>query len=162
MLPADSPLLFWDPTSARVSKKHNTGTERAGHQRGHQQGRADAVPRVMQTRKRGLSAPPRLGLCLCLLLKEKVGTWHLPANEHPRPGDLPPVTWRWVSETEGWQASLSITNSRSLPKLMSIESVMPSNHLTLCHPLLLLPSIFPSIRVFSNAQEVRQANLLQR
>jgi len=48
------------------------------------------------------------------------------------------------------QASVSITNSRSLPKLMSIESVMPSNHLFLCHPLLLLPSIFPSIRVFSN------------
>ena len=48
------------------------------------------------------------------------------------------------------QASLSITNSRSLFKLMSIESVMPSNHLILCHPLLLLPSIFPSIWVFSN------------
>ena len=48
------------------------------------------------------------------------------------------------------QASLSITNSRSLLKLMSIESVMPSNHLILCHPLLLRPSIFPSIRVFSN------------
>ena len=48
------------------------------------------------------------------------------------------------------QASLSITNSWSLLKLMSIESVMPSNHLILCHPLLLLPSIFPSIRVFSN------------
>ena len=48
------------------------------------------------------------------------------------------------------QASLSITNSQSLPKLMSIESMMPSNHLILCHPLLLLPSIFPSIRVFSN------------
>ena len=48
------------------------------------------------------------------------------------------------------QASLSITNSRSLPKLMSIESVMPSNHLILCRPLLFLPSIFPSIRVFSN------------
>ena len=46
--------------------------------------------------------------------------------------------------------SLSITNSQSLLKLMSIESVMPSNHLILCHPLLLLPSIFPSIRVFSN------------
>ena len=45
---------------------------------------------------------------------------------------------------------LSITNSWSLPKLMSIESVMPSNHLILCHPLLLLPSIFPNIRVFSN------------
>ena len=48
------------------------------------------------------------------------------------------------------QASLSITNSRSPPKPMSIESVMPSNHLLLCCPLLLLPSIFPSIRVFSN------------
>ena len=48
------------------------------------------------------------------------------------------------------QASLSITNSLSLPKLMSVESVMPSNHLILCRPLLLLPSIFPSIRVFSN------------
>ena len=48
------------------------------------------------------------------------------------------------------QASLSITNSQSLPKLMSIKLVMPSNHLNLCHPLLLLPSIFPSIRVFSN------------
>ena len=52
--------------------------------------------------------------------------------------------------TEAHQASLSITNSRSLFKLMSIESVMPSNHLILCRPLLLLPSIFPSIRVFSN------------
>ena len=48
------------------------------------------------------------------------------------------------------QASLSITNSQSLPKLMSIESVMPSSHLILCHPLLLLPQIPPSIRVFSN------------
>ena len=48
------------------------------------------------------------------------------------------------------QASLSITNYRSLQKLMSIESVMPSNHLSLCHHLLLLPSLFPSIRVFSN------------
>ena len=53
------------------------------------------------------------------------------------------------------QASLSITNSRSLPKLISIESVMPSNHLILCHPLLLLPSIFPSIRVFFNESVLR-------
>ena len=52
--------------------------------------------------------------------------------------------------TTARQASLSITNSQSLLKLMSIESVMPSNHLILFHPLLLLPSIFPSIRVFSN------------
>ena len=48
------------------------------------------------------------------------------------------------------QASLSITNSQSLLKLMSIESVMPSNHLIFCHSLLLLPSIFPSIKVLSN------------
>ena len=48
------------------------------------------------------------------------------------------------------QASLSITNFWNLPKLMSIVSVMPSNHLILCHPLPLLPSIFPSIRVFSS------------
>ena len=52
--------------------------------------------------------------------------------------------------TVALQASLSITNSWSLLKHMSIESVMPSGHLILCHPLLLLPSIFPSIRVFSN------------
>ena len=52
--------------------------------------------------------------------------------------------------TAAHQASLSITNSWSLLKLMSIKSVMPSNHFVLCHPLLLPPSIFPSIRVFSN------------
>ena len=52
--------------------------------------------------------------------------------------------------TSARQASLSITNSQSLPKLVSIELVMPSNHLILSHPLFLLPSIFPSIRVFSN------------
>ena len=52
--------------------------------------------------------------------------------------------------TAARQASLSITNSQSLLKLMSIESVMLSNHLILCRPLLLLPSFFPSIRVFSN------------
>ena len=52
--------------------------------------------------------------------------------------------------TTAHQASLSITNFQSLPKLMFIELVMPSNHLILCCPLLLLPSIFPSIRVFTN------------
>ena len=52
--------------------------------------------------------------------------------------------------TAACQDSLSITNSQSLLKLMSIKSVMPSNHLILCRPLLLLPSIFPSIRVYSN------------
>ena len=57
--------------------------------------------------------------------------------------------------TTAHQTSLSITNSQSLPKLMSIASVMPSNHLILCYPLLLLPSIFPSIRVFSNESVLR-------
>ena len=52
--------------------------------------------------------------------------------------------------TAAGQASLSITNSQSLPRLMSIESVMPSNHLILSCPLVLLPSVFSSIRVFSN------------
>ena len=57
--------------------------------------------------------------------------------------------------TAACQASLSITNSWSLFKLMSIESVMPSNHLMLCYPLLLLPSIFPSHRVFSKELVLR-------
>ena len=56
----------------------------------------------------------------------------------------------WTPRTAACQASLSTTNSWSLPKLMSIESVMPSNHLILCHPLLLLPPIAPRIRVFSS------------
>ena len=79
--------------------------------------------------------------------------------------DLTPTGWLWTrcsvqSLSRVWllatpwtaacQASLSITKSWSPPKPMSIESVMPSNHLILCCPLLLLPSIFPSIRVFSN------------
>ena len=59
----------------------------------------------------------------------------------------------WLFETP-WtvahQATLSITNSRSLCKLRSIEAVMPPNHVILCHPLFLLPSIFPSVRIFSN------------
>ena len=63
---------------------------------------------------------------------------------------LSPVWLFATSRTAAHQASLSITNSQSPPKPMSIESVMmPSNHLVLCHPLLLLPSIFPSIRVLS-------------
>ena len=57
--------------------------------------------------------------------------------------------------TAACQASRSITNFQSLPKLISTELVMPSNHLILCRPLLLLPSIFPSIRVFSNESALR-------
>ena len=55
-----------------------------------------------------------------------------------------------TTQTAAPQASLSITNSQSLPKLMSIESVMPSKHLILCSPFFLLPSVFPNIRIFSN------------
>ena len=66
--------------------------------------------------------------------------------------------WLFVTPwTATCQASLSFTISQSLPKLMSIESVIPSNHLILCHPLLLLPSIFPSIRVFSNESALRMS-----
>ena len=63
---------------------------------------------------------------------------------------LSPVRLFVTPWTAAHQASLSVTNSRSLPKPMPIESVMPSNHLILCRPLLLLPPIPPSIRVFSN------------
>ena len=64
---------------------------------------------------------------------------------------LPSCVWLFATPwTAACQASLSITNSQSLLNLMSIVSVMQSNHLTLCRPLLLLPSIFPSIRVFLN------------
>ena len=64
--------------------------------------------------------------------------------------------WRFATPwAAAHQAFLSITNSRSLLKLMSIKSVMPSNHLILCHPLLLLPSILPSIRIFSNESALR-------
>ena len=61
----------------------------------------------------------------------------------------------WPQLTAAFQASLSITNTQSLFKLMSIESVMPCNHLILCHPLFLLPSIFPSIKVFSSESVLR-------
>ena len=69
----------------------------------------------------------------------------------------------WSPWTTACQASLSITNSRSLLKFMSIESVMPSNHLILCCPLLLLPLIFPSIRVFSKESvlHIRWPKLLE-
>ena len=66
------------------------------------------------------------------------------------------VVWLFATPwTAAHQASLSITSSWSLLKLISIESVMPSNHLILCHPILLLPSIFPSIRVFFNESILR-------
>ena len=97
--------------------------------------------------------------------------WRTGLNSHTQQVALPPLsesstcpymTSHWFNSVQSLsrvllfatpaacQASLSITNSWSLPKLLFVESVMPSNHLILCRPLLLLPSIFPSIRVFSN------------
>ena len=72
-------------------------------------------------------------------------------REHFSSVQLLSCVWLFATPwTAAHQASLSITNTWSLPKLMSVESVMSSNHLILCRPLLLLPSIFPNIRVFSN------------
>ena len=73
---------------------------------------------------------------------------------------LTPVQFSSVAQSrptlcDPCKASLSVTNPWSLLKLMSIELVMPSNHLILCHPLLLLPSVFPRIRVFSNESVLR-------
>ena len=83
--------------------------------------------------------------------------WKIPWTEEPGRLQLSSVQFsRSVMSnsaapwTAARQASLSITNSQSLLKLISIELVMPSDHLILCHPLILLPSIFPSIRVFPN------------
>ena len=78
--------------------------------------------------------------------KEKVN-WVFPSVQLSRSVTSHLLRTPW---TPALQASLSITSSRSLLRLMSVESVMPSNHLILCHPLLLLPVIFPSIRIFSN------------
>ena len=78
------------------------------------------------------------------------------AADRKKPGSDQSVQWLSCVRlfatpwTTARQTSLAITNFQSLLKLMSIESVMPSSHLILCHPLLLLPSIFPSIRVFFN------------
>ena len=75
-------------------------------------------------------------------------TFHFHALEKDMATHSSVLAWRIPVR----QASLSITNSQSSPKLMSIESVIPSSHLILCRPLLLLPSIFPSIRVFKMSQ----------
>ena len=82
----------------------------------------------------------RCSIIYSLLVMEAVQFSHTVVSDSLQPHELHAAR----------QASLSITNSWSLPKPMSIQLVMPSNHLILCHSLLLLPSIFPSIRVFSN------------
>ena len=81
--------------------------------------------------------------------------WHLISVQFSSVQLLSRVWLLATPWTAARQASLSITNSQSSLKLMSIESVMPSSHLILCRPLLLLPSIFPSIRVFSNESALR-------
>ena len=82
-------------------------------------------------------------------------TWHIKLTTLNSVQSLSHV-WLFVTPwITARQAILSITNSQSLPKPMSIESVMPSNYLILCRPLLLPPSIFPSIRVFSNESALR-------
>ena len=78
--------------------------------------------------------------------------WRIGSTQFSSVTQSCPTATPW---TVARQASLSITNSRSSSRPMSIESVMPTNHLILCRPLLLLPSIFPSIRVFSNESALR-------
>ena len=107
----------------------------------------------------GIFPPQGLNPCLLCLLHQQAGSLPLgPPGKPPVRGSVQLLshvrlfTTLW---TAACQASLSIINSRSLPKPMSIESVMPSNHLILCHPLLLPPSIFPRISVFSNESDFR-------
>ena len=99
--------------------------------------------------------------CLLYLLDWQLGSLPLAPLEKPQHEVYTPfqfISVQLLSHvqlfvtpwTAACQASMSITAAQSLLKLMSVESVISSNHLTLCHPLLLLPSIFPSIRVFSN------------
>ena len=83
-------------------------------------------------------------------IHEYMQTWYIPRWHFSSVQSLSHVQLFATPWTAAYKASLSITNSQSLLKLMSIESVMPSNHQILCHLLLLPPSTFPSIRVFSN------------
>ena len=90
--------------------------------------------------------------CLCWWLVQEVR--HKPIQFSSV--QLLSCVWLFVTPwNAACQGSLSITNFLNLLKLMSIESVMPSNHIILCHPLLLLPSVYPSIRVFSNESVLR-------
>ena len=92
---------------------------------------------------------PTPGVCLILTRPQNAGSFGMDVVAQLLMSDSE-TPW-----TAAHQASLSFTNTQSLLKPMSIESVMPSNHLILCRPLLLLPSIFPSIRVFSKESVLR-------
>ena len=93
-------------------------------------------------------------VCSCSVVPDSLHT------QYDAAAQLPSCVWLFVTpQTAAHQASLSLTISQSLPKFMSNESVMPSNHLIACCPLLLLPSIFPSIRVFSNDQHQDLCNI---
>ena len=93
------------------------------------------------------SSPHLFPLCCCCSVSKSCPALCHPISSVPLLSRVRRSATPW---TTALQASLSITNSWSFLKLMSIESVMPTNHLILCCPLLFLPSIFPSIRLFSN------------
>ena len=110
--------------------------------------------RVFSSLKGGL-----LSLCSCSVVSDSCDPMDCSPPGSSVHGIFQTRVLEWVAIAFS-QASLSITNSWSLLKLMSIESVMPSNHLILCRPLLLLPSVFPSIRVFSS-ESVLQPTMSQ-
>ena len=129
--------------------------------RGLSLGSASCTPRNRTPRYQfriGTSSDTVCWLCSVFIwLVPTVGT-HESTSSEPRPSSvqsLSRVRFFAAPCTAAHQASLSITSSRSLLKFMSIESVMPSNHLILCRPRLLLPSISPRIRVFSNQSALR-------
>ena len=109
-----------------------------------------------------MGTAPQSPLCDCISFLSGIDLANIfsPLNQFSSVQLLSHVRLFATLWTAACQASLSITNSRSLLKLMSIESVMPSNHLILCRPLLLLPSVFPRSRVFSNEStlHIRWAN----
>ena len=103
---------------------------------------------------RGVTLKMLLSSCLCVAYP-RWGSWLNCISQFSSVQSLSRVRLFATSWIAACQASLSITNSRSLLKLMPIESVMPSSHLILCRPLLLLPPSPPSIRVFSNESALR-------
>ena len=110
-------------------------------------GDAGLIPGLGWSPREGTGNPPQYS---CLRNPMDRGAWWATIHQFSSVQSLSQVRFFVTPWTAAHQATLSITNSQSLLKLMSVESVMPSNHLILCHPFLLLPSIFPSIRGLSN------------